>query len=647
MRRSPLSTLTGRRRAGGSALVVSVAVSALVTALGLGYLVLAGNEGKIAASDRDTAQLLQTAESGLRMVKAWFDQPVTGDPSAPPGPMHRFLGLYDLRDPSLFDRSRRLLDDDGDPATPRVPADGSPARPYYRQGRALWSPSPFLDLFHKPYTGDLTTRFAGTADGPDLLLEERPDVVDFLDLLNHALFTRQEETGRIVKIALFAPPLVPVGGVPRPAGFCTVEVTVAKFSRLGRSGLIPVVRSGTRKLAEMKARMVLGEVPGMRASGPLESCGALDAGGGLGAHWGRVIAAGDLTLPSDLDAAVPSAFPYRSFARHISGQAPGDDYYEWIHDPATELEDPWLKIIASGTIAGYAGLPGQPFPYDQNAPIDTDHSNLFQRVIDVDCGRMRYGPFKAAASSGAAHARYFAFDPPTGLFRESGRGVARSVRDWTDGEEGLFFFDTRDGAIPNGHGPGDPATNLTPAVTIANAAWSFSGLLYLNAESIAIRDVTGASRVILPPGEPYDDANANGRHDPGEAFVNLRYPTSLVSGSPASVIEKDPTAVQSATATTPDLETYSAATTTGRDAQGVPFAAEVNLFGVLYNAGEIDASGAARHFGSLLSGTGVVQSDPAAGAPEIYFDERLDRGTWPPAEISFPRTSVILWRAPF
>jgi hypothetical protein len=220
------------------------------------------------------------------------------------------------------------------------------------------------------------------------------------------------------------------------------------------------------------------------------------------------------------------------------------------------------------------------------------------------------------------------------------------VRDWTHNQEGLFFFDTIDGAPPNGHGPGDPMTNLTPGVIIENSDWNFSGLLYLNAESILMRNVTGVSRVIVPPGEPYDDANGNGAFDPGEAFVNLFYPTTLVPGSAGSEITKSTGATQSASATSPDLETYTYATSVGRDPQGIPILAQVNLFGVLFNAGHVVAEGPARHFGSLIAGTAVVQGTPGADTPEVYFDERLDKATWPPAEISFPRTHVALWGGP-
>src|SRR5437867_5742625 len=91
----------------GSALMVTVLMMATVTMLGLGFLMMADTELMIASSDRDSEQLVHTAETGLRMVKAWFDQPVTGNPSISSQVLHRFLATYDMRNPALIDRTKR------------------------------------------------------------------------------------------------------------------------------------------------------------------------------------------------------------------------------------------------------------------------------------------------------------------------------------------------------------------------------------------------------------------------------------------------------------------------------------------------------------------------------------------------------------
>jgi hypothetical protein len=176
--------------------------------------------------------------------------------------------------------------------------------------------------------------------------------------------------------------------------------------------------------------------------------------------------------------------------------------------------------------------------------------------------------------------------------------------------------------------------------------WNFSGLLYLNAESIRIHNVAGVNRVVIPPGEPYDDVNRNGRWDAGESYANLQYPTTVVLGSPGSEVIKSSTAAQTGSSTSPDQEFYQFTTTAGRDRQGIPLSGQVNLFGILYNAGNVVAEGTARHFGSVIAGRDVVQSS-ASDSPEILFDQRLNIGEWPPAEVTFPRTHLSRWARAF
>jgi len=629
----------------GSALMVTVLMMATVTMLGLGFLIMADTELMIASSDRDNEQLVHTAESGLRMVKAWFDQPVTGNPSVSSQVLHKFLATYDMRNPALVDRTKRFFDHDGDANTPMVLADGSATRPYYRQGRTLWTPSMYIDLFFKPYRGDATTEFRGTESGPDILLADKPGLVDFIDKLNQALFTDQGRSGRITEIAIYAPPSIPVGSVSKRAGICTIKITVGKFRGMGLIGIVPVVTATSVKVGERTIKAVLNEVPGTLANGPLESCGTLSVTGALKAHWGKVIASGNITLAAALDSKVPSAFPYKTFSRRISGSTAGTDFAVWSASADNSVEDPWLKVLTAGDRIGSGSSVDQPFPYAQATAIDNDHSNLFQHEAGVACAAFKYDVMKSAAASGDETARYFSYDSGTGLFREWGIGAGKSIYDWTHNQEGLFFFDTKDGEQPNGHGPGDALTNLTPPVIIENVDWNFSGLLYLNAESIRINNVVGANRVMMAPGEPFDDVNGNGKWDAGETFANLLYPTTVVTGAPGSTTDKSSTGSQSGSATSPDLEFYTYTTTVGRDKQGIPITGQVNLFGVLFNAGNIIAEGTARHYGSLIAGTAVVQNTAAADSPDIFFDERLNTSEWPPAEIAFPRTHLTRWVA--
>jgi hypothetical protein len=150
--------------------------------------------------------------------------------------------------------------------------------------------------------------------------------------------------------------------------------------------------------------------------------------------------------------------------------------------------------------------------------------------------------------------------------------------------------------------------------------------------------------VLVPPGEPWDDANGNAVWDPGETFVNLAYATTAESGLPSDDMVRQPMATGASEATCSSGEPYRGATTASRDGAGLPLTASVNLFGILYNAGDIVAEGSAAHFGSLVAGGSFVQATPGAASPIVWFDHRIARGTWPPAEIRMPRTVITFWQ---
>ncbi|HEY3175007.1 MAG TPA: four helix bundle protein [Candidatus Polarisedimenticolia bacterium] len=615
---------------GGSALVMAILVTAVLGILGAALLRVSSLEMTISARGRDRDVVLNVAEAGAGLAKRWFDAPVSGDPSASATVRHALLGRYDLRDPGQFVRTRRLIDADGNPATLPVPADGTPGREYYRQGRYVSPGLPHLDLFQKPYRRSGVTMLAGTEDGPDIVLEDQPGSVDLLDEINADLFPDQRATGRIERIEIYAPPSAPAGSTAERLGVATVKVTSA-----GRSASGPVARG--------VVRMGLAEIPVNAPRGPLESCGDLTAMGPLRAWWGRVIAVGDIALADRLDRLdtfVASGFPYASYGRRISGTATGGDLARWLNDPDDSVEDPWLKVVAGGDLVGWATLPDQPLPYSQSRAIDLDHSNLFQRVPGIVCPSFDYDLWRSIALSampGDRHLHYFAFDPASGLFREGGTGPARSVRDWTHGRSGIFFFDTADGARP---GP----ANLTPAVVISGGDWSTAGLIYLNATSFQVTSVRGVNRVLSPPAEPFDDVNHDLVPDPNETFVNLQYATAVGSATSADHMLKRAVATQSGRQESPDGEVYEMTTTLGRDGRGIPILAEVNLFGVLFNSGDIVAQGNAVVYGSLVAGRAVTHVTPGAATLIIYFDDRLNTGEWPPPEIEMPRTWVTFWQ---
>ena len=148
-----------RRGERGSALVIAVLVSVILALLGISFLLMGETENRIAQNEKRAAQALYVAEAGGRVVKSWFDHP--GDA---------------LRFPpsTVVDRSQRRIIDESDPHDPAdvVPADGIIGSfPYYKQGVDL-DGNGAADLFDRPYRGGMLHSLMGTAEGPDMRIDE-------------------------------------------------------------------------------------------------------------------------------------------------------------------------------------------------------------------------------------------------------------------------------------------------------------------------------------------------------------------------------------------------------------------------------------------------------------------------------------------
>jgi hypothetical protein len=210
--------------------------------------------------------------------------------------------------------------------------------------------------------------------------------------------------------------------------------------------------------------------------------------------------------------------------------------------------------------------------------------------------------------------------------------VAKSFKDWTNGQIGYFFFDTIDGLPPAGG-------NLTPAIVIEETHWNVTGMVYLNAESIGVNNTTGKIIDYVPPGEPFLDLNGpedpdappNGRYDVGEPYVNLKYPTDLFDL--ASVPKIDST----------DAWNESGPPEIKRNSRGPAISGEANVHGILYNRGEIDSNGDGAYYGSLISGTGFKAISTFSDGPRAYWDASMRDREWPPPEWGLPRIVVTRW----
>ncbi len=155
--------MTGER---GSALVIAVLVMAIMTLLGVSFLLMADTENKIAENERLSAQALYFGEGVAREVKRWFDRPP-----------YTTAGDKNLSRPTVgvLNRTRRHIDLDG-AAGPSVgvKATGSLALPRYKEGVDIDGDGND-DIFDKPYRSDPKDMFVGTLDYPDIEMDRSPD----------------------------------------------------------------------------------------------------------------------------------------------------------------------------------------------------------------------------------------------------------------------------------------------------------------------------------------------------------------------------------------------------------------------------------------------------------------------------------------
>lgn len=622
------------RGQGGSAILLAVLLAAAASLLGITMLVLAGTDRGIARNAGLSEQALWAAEGGLRLVRAWFDGPARPDLPAP------------VPAAAEVDRSARLIDHDDDPATPPLAQDGKD-RPRYKQGVDRDGDGSD-DLFAPPYRGSLVHAFHGTPAGPDLRIDVSagPAAAAYLASLSRTLFAglpghRAGLEPRLARIEIHGPPTAAGAGGRVRLGIATVRVMV----RIVSSGA-----GSERVVAERSVTAVLDEIPYGAATGPLLACGDVDWPGRFTVGWGPARVAGDVrSLPGHtaLAASWPRVLPAAAGGERLWGwDAPAafTAYRSWLEATGERIGDPWLRLFVGGSVAGLP--PGfQPFPFgwdpasgkppsagewpNHDHPAeDGTHSNLFQGWPGLDCSGFDYTLWKSIATSGRRDTHYYTWAGGD-RFREEGRGPARGFREITDGAEGLFFFDTANGLPPQDDDGDGAADNLTPALRLTGGTWGVRGLVYLNASHFEADLVRGRPAVFRAPGEPWQDGDDDGEFDPGETWINLRYPR--IPGGPLVVDALDNLRDDGTLGGSPV-----------RNEHGPAVAGEAAVWGVLFNAGTFGSGTEAVYHGAVVVGSAVRAATAASGEPVILYDSRL--GTdWPPSGWRVPRVRVSRW----
>jgi hypothetical protein len=237
----------------GSALVIALLIMVIMTLLGLAFVLAGQTESKIAVNQRNGQQALHLAESGVRIVKKWFDAP-TG------------TSAYLVPTMSQIDRTQRWVDDNNDGTYSAYSSATAPYNVVYRNGTD--------DPFEKPYRGSPSLAFMGTEAHPDLVIDETggSGEIAYLATLNATLFTNfptPGQQGRISRIDVYGPPMISIGGTLTRYGIATIKVTAGIYEFVGTAQ--------ERRVATRIAKAVLNEAPYTGPAGPLQSGNGVSA----------------------------------------------------------------------------------------------------------------------------------------------------------------------------------------------------------------------------------------------------------------------------------------------------------------------------------------------------------------------------------
>lgn len=497
-----LSSPGGSRAERGSALVLTMFVMVVLSALGLSFLVVSDTENQVAVNDRDARQVLYVAQAGAKLVEGWFNVPDAAyNPFVP-----------DRTDCTL---DQRIGDSDYDGTTDiDVPANGIGQR--YRGGTATG----VYRLFDKPFRGAPRDTFWGTRDNPDVLITNDPDEDD--DYLSQVsgLFNLGSspslEGVEIQEIRVFAPPYD--RQLQRRFGICTAQVTAAK-----------VIVRGTerRRVAERSVTIVLQELPFPGPGAAIESESAVDVSGNFGVHWGGTFAEGGMSLQSGSNFPGPGV-PRENTSRYrwadFSPNAPDlDTGTAGTQNLLTQLianvdiADPWLLFRCNGTYVEAPNNDDQPWPYNYTVGVEDDKSIFYQNqtytfpALDYEFWK-RFTQLKPRNGS---YYKFAGMDGADATFAKNGVGTAYKFAHWVNTENpgvkpGIFFFDTSNSMNPQDGNGGVllPELDLNSSVVDSPSGdFIMEGMIYTN---FALTNTSGfaghavTKRVNMPP-EPFLD----------------------------------------------------------------------------------------------------------------------------------------------
>lgn len=254
----------------GSALLISLMVMVGLSMLGLGFVALSETEAAISTNQRNREEVLTHAEAAANVVVDWFQAPVWAATKGL-GPSNNSAVNTELNAMKL---------------TRTVGGTGG--------GTGKYKPSSAEYLFDLPFKPNVSDRFYGTPDHPDILIN-KTTAPTFLANFNNLLFKDTVEAGRISEIRIFAPPIV--NGTINAQGYYDNNVgTDARYGVATVRVTAQKVDASNNVIAQRVVQLVVTEFPFPGPNGPIESNSAITTNGSFTVYWGQVSSQKTLTL---------------------------------------------------------------------------------------------------------------------------------------------------------------------------------------------------------------------------------------------------------------------------------------------------------------------------------------------------------------
>ena len=495
------------RRQRGSALLVTLMVTVILSLLGVAYLNMSDTENKISVNERDAKQTVYIAQLGAKMAVEWFNDPL---PNASCTNCNSIAYL-----PTRAELTWN-----------NIPAGGLPF--YYKNGSTGSNVSGNI-MFDRPFRGSPKDTLRGTETTPDVYVTDNTPTSTgnaylrrINDMLNIEKVGGSPNTSatanmdlygntRITDLRVYAPPFL--NGTRYGVG--TVRATATKFEGYATT---------SQPISSRYVYITLNEIRFPAPTGPLTAKGSINFNGNVFVHWGEVLSydsidvqhvnngnAPPLSIPWDDHITPANIGDFGSASGRTSSSSKWAALFGQDMQASLKYEDLWFRIRSageqiqfpsSGGVVPCTDLSGDVMPHPDSPPADKntwqyrcespDQRQMFpwdgSTAMAKDATRptnqfrwdrttiipdIDYNTWKKVAQGRGKTLHYMvqANSNPAGstctgtgaatadCWQQNGAGISKNLLDWTNilgpggnsvvgKQAGVWFFDTKNKANP-------------------------------------------------------------------------------------------------------------------------------------------------------------------------------------------------------